>query len=143
MVTYPTLLFFEIDIDNPNDKAVAFTILPLVILFGLYGLYRKLTETRLIYIETLFTQHRNKKLLVDFLKLKGYDIFRDSKEVIIATNEESLSFNMLWTKTFTFIISERKIYFTIVKNYPKVSPPVLFTHLFLKADLKKFFNDKT
>jgi hypothetical protein len=138
MMAYPSLLLFKTDISNPNDKVLAFTILPLAILFGMYGLYRKLTETKLLRIETSFARHKNKEMLLAFLKQRGHEIFRQNKEVIIVTNEEDLSFNKLWTKTITFIISDKVILFNIVKNYPKLNPPVLFSHLFLKRDLKKF-----
>lgn len=36
IMTYPILLLFMTDLSNPNDKALAFTILPLAILFGIY-----------------------------------------------------------------------------------------------------------
>lgn len=76
--------------------------------------------------------------MLAFLKLRGYEDFRQNKEVIIVTNEEDLSFNKLWTKTITFIVSDQVVYFNIVKNYLKLNPPVLFSDLFLKRDLKKF-----
>ena len=138
LVAYPILLFFQLDINNPNERALAFTIFPLTILFGLYGLYRKLTETKLLRIETALARHKNKEMLLAFLKYRGYEIFRQNKDVIIAADEEELSVNKIWTKTITFIICDRAIYFNMVKNYLKLSPPVLLSHLFLKRDLKKF-----
>ena len=80
--------------------------------------------------------------MLEFLKQKGYEVFTESKDIIIVNVEESLSFNNLWTKTITFITDDRKIYFTMVKNYPKINPPVFFSHWSLKADLKKYFKDK-
>lgn len=139
---YPSLAYFHVDINSSNDRALAFVLFPLIILFGLFGLYRKLTEKKLIDIDTSLPRHKNKENLLEFLKLNGYEVFRESKEVVIVNVEESLSFNNLWTKTITFIIDDRKIYFTMVKNYPKINPPVFFSHWSLKADLKKYFKDK-
>lgn len=139
---YPTYAYFHISINSSNDRAVAFVLSPLIILFGLFGLYRKLTEKNLIGIDTPLPRHKNKELLLEFLKQNGYEIFRESKEVVIVNVKESLSFNNLWTKTITFIIDDRNIYFTMVKNYPKINPPVFFSHWSLRADLKKYFKDK-
>jgi hypothetical protein len=139
---YPTFAYFHVSINSSNDRAVAFMLFPLIILFGLFGLYRKLTEKKLIAIDTSLPRHKNKDFLLEFLKQNGYEVFRESKEIVIVNVEESLSFNNLWTKTITFIIDDRRIYFTMVKNYPKINPPVFFSHWSLKADLKKYFRDK-
>ena len=142
IVFYPTLAYFHVDINSSNDRAVAFVLFPLIILFGLFGLYRKLTENKLISIDTSLPRNKNKNFMLEFLKQKGYEVFTESKDIIIVNVEESLSFNNLWTKTITFITDDRKIYFTMVKNYPKINPPVFFSHWSLKADLKKYFKDK-
>jgi hypothetical protein len=139
---YPTLSYFHVNINASNDRAVAFGLFPIIILCGLYGLYRKLSEMKLIAIDTLLPRHKNKEYLLEFLKINGYEVVRENKEIVIANVEESLSFNNLWTKTITFIIADRRMYFTIVKNYPKINPPVFFSHWSLKADLKKYFRDK-
>ncbi|NNV57257.1 hypothetical protein [Limnovirga soli] len=142
MVFYPTFAYFHVNLNNSNDRALAFVLFPLIILFGLFGLFRKLIEKKLIVIETSSPRHTNKKHLLEFLKLNGYEVFGESKEVIIVSFEENLSYDNRWTKTITFIIDDGRIYFTMVKNYPKVNPPVFFSHWSLKADLKKYFRDK-
>jgi hypothetical protein len=137
-----SLIYFQGEIKNSNEKAIAYVVFPVVISLGLYSLFRKITESKLISIETHFGRHRNKELLLAFLEQNGYDIYRDSKEIVIVDVEESLSFNKIWKKTITFILADNKIYFNITKKYPILNPPVLFTHLFLKLDLKKYFGDK-
>lgn len=141
-VGYLFLIYFQGEIKNSNEKAVAYVIFPIAILFALYGLFRKITENRLISFHTPFVEHRNKELLLVFLEENGYDFARGNKEVVIADFEESLSFNKFWKKTITFIVADNKIYFNIVKKYPILNPPVLFTHLFLKRNLKKYFGNK-
>ena len=135
-----SLSFFDIDFNDPKDRASFFTILfAIVFLFALYGLYRTLFENRLACIETFFEQSKNHEILCNFLKEFHHEIFMNSKEVIIVNDEDELSFNGLWSKTITFIIAERKIYFNIVKINPRMNPPVLFAHLILRHDLKKYF----
>lgn len=140
---YPTLAYFYININSTNDRIVAFVLFPFIILFGLYGFYRKITEKKLISIDTSLPRHRNKQYLLEFLKFNGYEVSSESKDVMIVNFQESLSFNNLWTKTITFIIDDRKIYFTVVKNYLKINPPVFFSHWSLKAELNKYFKDKS
>ena len=130
------------NVNSSNNRAIGFVIFPLIILFGLYGLYRKLSEKKLIGINTSLPRHKNKENLLEFLKLNGYEVSRESKEIVIVNVEDILSFNKLWTKTITFIVDDRRIYFTIVKNHTKLNPPVFFSHWSLKADLKKYFKDK-
>jgi hypothetical protein len=138
---YSSFMFLQIDFQDPKDRVSFLTILlPVIFLFALYGLYRTLIGNRLTSIETSFGQRKNHELLCSFLKGFQYDIFQNSKEIIIVNDESELSFNGLWTKEITFIISERKIYFNIVKSYPIITPPVLFSHLILKHDLKKYFS---
>jgi len=135
-----SMSFFDIDFNDPKDRASFFTILfPIVFLVALYGLYRIIFENRLTCIETSFEQNKNYEILCNFLKEFQYDIFRNTEEIIIVNDENELSLSGLWSKTITFIISERKIYFNIVKAYPRMNPPVLFAHLILKHDLRKFF----
>jgi len=135
------LTFLQINLGDPKDRASFLTILsPVVFLFALYCLYRTLIGNRLTSIETSFGQRKNHELLCSFLKDFQYDIFQSSKEIIIVNDESELSFNGLWSKDITFIISERKILFNIVKIYPIINPPVLFSHLILRHDLKKYFS---
>lgn len=142
IVFYPTLAYFHVNINNSNDRTLAFVLFPLIILFGVYGLYRKLTENNLIGIDTSCPMRKTKEYLLEFLKQNGYEVFRENKQVVIVSVEESLSFNNLWKKTITFIIDDDRICFTMKKNYPKVNPPVFFSHWSLKSDLKKYFHDK-
>jgi len=141
LMIYSSLMFLQINFNDPKDLASFLTILlPIVFLFALYGLYRTLIENRLTCIETSFGQSKNHELLCSFLKEFHYDTFRTSEDVIIVNEEDELSYNGLWSKTITFIISERKIYFNIVKINPRMNPPILFSHLILKHDLKKYFS---
>ena len=142
LILYPTIVYFHISISNSNDRAVAFVVFPFIILVGVYGLYRKLTENNLIVIETSWLKQKNKEYLLEFATKSGYEVIEEGTDILILNVEESLSYDKVWTKTITFIINDGRIYFNIVKRYPKSNPPVFFTHLILKADLTKYFNNK-
>ncbi len=140
-LVYSFFMFLQIDFQDPKDRGSFLTILlPVIFLFALYGLYRTLIGNRLTSIETSFGQRKNHELLCSFLKDFQYEIFQNSKEMIIVNDESELSIKGLWSKQITFIISERKIFFNIVKIYPIINPPVLFSHLILRHDLKNYFS---
>ena len=142
LMIYSSLLFLQINFNDPKDRASFLTIiLPVIFLFALYCLYRTLIGNRLTSIETSFGQSKNHELLCSFLKDFNYDdISQNSKEIIIVNDESEFSYDGLWLKKITFIISERRIFFNIVKIYPIINPPVLFSHLTLKHDLNKYFS---
>src|SRR6185437_5956008 len=94
LMIYSSLMFLQINFNDPKDLASFLTILlPIVFLFALYGLYRTLIENRLTCIETSFGQSKNHELLCSFLKEFHYDTFRTSEDVIIVNEEDELSYN--------------------------------------------------
>ena len=134
LMIFSSLMFLQINFNDPKDRASFLTILlPIVFLFELYCLYRTLIGNRLTCIETSFGQNKNHELICGFLKESHYETFRTSEDIIIVNEEDELSYNGLWSKTITFIISDRKIYFNMVKINPIMNPPILFSHLILKA----------
>lgn len=140
LIVCSLLIFLQINFNDPKDRISFLAILlPVVFLFAFYGLYRIFFGKRLTIFETSFGQSKNHELLYSFLKDFQYKNFQDSEDIIIANEENEFSFNLGSSKTIVFIISERKIYFNIVNKYPIISPPVLFAHLILKHDLKKYF----
>jgi hypothetical protein len=69
LMFYSSLMFLQINFEDPKDRASFLTILsPLVFLFSLYGLFRTIIENRLTCIETSFGQSKNHDLLCRFLK---------------------------------------------------------------------------
>ncbi len=139
-MTFTALIFFQFNFNDPRDRnSFAIILLPIIFLFWLYCLYRTIIENRLTCLKTSLNQDQNHELLSNFLKERNYEIFTNSKEIIIVKEESELSLNGYWSKTITFIIGERKVYFNIVKNCPIINPPVLLTHLILRHDLKKYF----
>ena len=69
LMTYSSLLFLQINFDDPKDRISFLTILlPVVFLFALYGLYRTLIGNRLTNIATSYGQSKNHELICGFLK---------------------------------------------------------------------------
>ena len=139
-MTFTALIFFQFNLHDSRDRnSFAFILLPILFLFWFYCLYRTIIENRLTCFRTSLNQDQNHEMLCNFLKEMNYEIFKSSKEIIIVKEESELSFNGNWSKTITFIITERNVYFNIAKNYPFINPPVLINHLILKHDLKHYF----
>ena len=86
--------------------------------------------------------HDAHETLMAFLKKGGYDTFLNKRNLVIVTEEGTMSFNNTWIKVFTFIIENDRIYFNVVKRYPRGNPPVFVAHLILAYDLKKLFSKK-
>ena len=141
LFTTPFLFISEMDINNSNDKIIVFITVILLIPFSIYGIFRKLNENKLLKVETSFDKKKNNDLVIAFLLKNESKIYKKSKEVIISKQEEELSYNWLWSKTITFIITDGAIYFNMVKNYPKLNPPVMFSHLLMLSDLRKFVSN--
>lgn len=138
LIIYPTILITSLDIRTNNDKFIAFAILPLPILFGLYVIYRKATEKQLFQIKTPFNRQKNKQILLDFADKQQYEIYKKSNEYLIF-NESFDDFNSSYKKSMVFIIKDNMVYYTILKDQFKLNLPTLTSHLFLKNDLKKLF----
>jgi len=143
MAIYGFVIQFKIQLEPGGivDKFLLFIVSPILVLYGLHGAYRKVIELKLVSITTNYNFAENKRILLNFLHQYGYDILQESKDLIIACDENEFSFNRLWIKKISFIICEGKIYFNIVKQYPRRNPPVLIADLILKRDLKRYIKN--
>ncbi len=116
------------------DKIFA-TILFIVASISLFGVYRKLVESKLLMVEHDATNTKVKELLLEYFK----DV--DEKNIIKTSNcflvRKEFSY---FSKLYTFIISDNFLYFNIVNKYPKGNPPVIIDHIILRDDLKKLFS---
>ena len=140
LVIYPTLTIFEADFNNPNDKFISLTILPLCMLFGLYVIYRKATEKHLFTVTTPFDRQKNKQILLSYADKQQLEIYRKSNDCVIL-NESIGDFNPSYKKSMVFILKDNQVLFTILKDQYKLNLPTLTSHLFLRHDLKKLFNN--
>lgn len=136
-------MILSLSVEGEFTGFLIYVLAPLLIIFGIYGIYRVWKNRELLKIETSFSEMENKALLIDFLQQRKYHIISQTNNSIFVIEEESMSVNDLWTKHFTFIINDHAILFNVQKNYPRLNPPVFFTHILLKNDLKKFIAQKT
>lgn len=132
------LLESTIKYDGIFSAFLIFFFAPFLLFFAAYSIYRKINEQKLIQLQTGFTKKRNIEALNAFLEKFNYTISEESENIILVIDEYMLSYNGIWRKKYVFIISDFYIYFNIQKLYPVIAPPVLFSHLILKHDLKKF-----
>ncbi len=139
-IIYPALTIFEADFNNPNDKFISLTILPLCILFGLYVVYRKATEKLLSTLPTPYDRKKNKQILLTYADKQQLEVYRKSNDFLIL-NESLGDFNTSYKKSMVFILKDNQVLFTILKDQYKLNVPTLTSHLFLKHDLKKLFNN--
>ncbi len=142
LLTYPTILLIDIaDYSKPNDRTFSI-ILTIIIVFALYGLYRKIFERRLTILKTDQNKEKIKSLLTDYLEKKGFEV-KVSKNCIVGRQAESISFNNLYNKSITLIYADSYLGFIVTKEFPKVNPPVFMSHYFIRKDLEKLLNPTT
>ncbi|MCG9911296.1 MAG: hypothetical protein MH137_08335 [Flavobacteriales bacterium] len=140
-VVYPLLAIKEADFSNINDKFISLTIFPMLIVFGIYVIYRKATEKRLMKINTPFDRQKNRQILLDYAKQQQLEIFRSSKECLIF-NEPVYHFNSLHKKSIVIMVLDNVIYFTVLVDRFRFNLPTMIFHHVLKYDLKKLMSEQ-
>ena len=89
---------------------------------------------------TPFDRQKNKQILLNFADKKQLELYRQTNDCLILS--ESLGdFNPSYKKSMVFILKDNEVLFTILKDQYKLNVPTLTSHLFLKHDLKKLFNN--
>lgn len=106
-------------------------------LFGVYAIYRKATEKRLLEIVTQNDVEKNKELVKKYCEKLGYVQYRNSKNLMIFNATGFLSMRPTDKTSRIFIFKDKYIHFTVIKDNVVGNGPVLTTHLILKNDLKK------
>ena len=101
---------------------------------ALFGIYRKLVESKLLVVEHKLSKSKVKQLLLEYFKdINGKNIIETSNCIVL---HKQFSY---YSKLYTFIIIDNYLYFNIVNQYPKTNPPVIIDHILLRDDLKKLF----
>ena len=136
------MIVLKFSVDGELAIFLIYILSPLLLVFGIYGLYRIWSNTKFIKVTTGATKFINREIILDFLKYRKYQIVKQTDNSILVIEEESTSFDDLWTEHIWFVIVEDNILFNIQKHYPLINPPVFFSHLLLKQDLKAFIKKK-
>lgn len=122
--------------NEPIETFFKFVIIIAVLLLC-YCIYRKFIEFNLSSITTNLNKKDNTNLLLEYLKSKNHDELIKSKEIIVLSkNGYFLTQNI---ETF-FIVSDNKIFFTILKEGYRLDLPCLFSHIKLRKELNIYFN---
>lgn len=138
-VVCPLLIYiYELDYTNlsPNEKFISIIILPLAILFGIYNVFRKITELRLRKIVTEFNQDLNQKLILEFAKQDGFDIRRKSGYLIVL--DKTSLINPMFAKTAILLVRDKIIYFAMVQDSSKINIPTMISHFIFEWRMRKW-----
>ncbi len=128
------LISQEIKIATIPDRIFT-VILSILLVLCLYGIYRKTVEYKLSYVTHDLTRTSIKRIIYNHLT----DIDKSS---IIETEElyRVKKMKSYYYTEYVFIITKDKAYFNITNHFPKLNPPILFSHIFLKRDLQKLID---
>lgn len=133
----PVMLITHEKFTNPNDEFILHWILPTSTLIGVYGIFRGLTDKRLIEINTSHDRQTIKKIILEYAEKNQLEIYRKSNDLIILNSPSYIDINTSHKKTRIFFFNDGLLLFTVIRDNFKVDLPVFFTHFFIKHDLTK------
>lgn len=136
-ILYPVIMMATLQFTNANELFFLYLVFPVSILIGIYGIFRGLTEKRLIKIETSHGKETITEAILTLAKENQLEIFRKSANCIILNSSDPLSFSEDRKKARIFFIGDGMLLFTVMRFGYKANYPVFFTHLFIKRDLSK------
>jgi hypothetical protein len=133
-IVFEVLLFKEADLKSPNDSFVVYWIFPFLTVYILILLYKKLTEKRLLTIETNLEKAEARNQIISLIKSWQWTIHRNNGNYLQATTGIDLT---TWGKQVIIIYDNQKIYLNVMSNNPKVRMPVLFSDKSIKKNIEK------
>lgn len=133
----PFLVYFDPYRDY-SQTGTEYYLLFFMSLFFAYAIYRKATEKNLTKIVSKYGAERNRAIINECCNKSGCKRAINSQELIIYNKfPDALTLNSVYLSSRIFILDKNNIYMTIIKKGRKTNFPVLFSQLFLKADIKK------
>ena len=133
------LTYKELNLANPNDQFIAHGVLPLAGLFAIALLYKKITEKRLLIIETPLNKVQTRQLIRNAVKSWGWNVRSDNANYLQATT----GFEFSWGKQVTILFDSGKLYLNVMSDNPMVRMPVLFSDRSIRYDIKKLLEAST
>lgn len=140
-ILFPITMMAYEQFTNANELFFLYVVFPVSLLAGAYGIFRVLTEKRLIKIETGHGQKVITKAIRAYAKKYALDIDRHSDNCIILISHNPLDFRKEHKKARIFIIGDGLLLFTVMRFGYAGNFPVFFTHLFVKRDLQKLLQN--
>ncbi|HRO74978.1 MAG TPA: hypothetical protein PLP27_02385 [Crocinitomicaceae bacterium] len=136
-VILPFLMFFD---PYRTQGEIGYYLIFIMTFFGIYVIYRKATEKRLINIPNSNDQERNRQLINEYCQSEKFNKYRNATNIIIYTEDADFSINPKWKTSYIFLFKNNTVLFTVLKERFKLNLPTLTKHLFVKRDLKKILN---
>ena len=132
----PFLIFFNPH-RNQAERGIEYYVIFVFSLFCGYVIFRKATEKKLTEINSHFDAEENRKLINEYCKEKGFEKYRNSKNIIIYNSESSFNINPNYKVSRIFLLDNQSLYITVIKENYKLNIPVLFSQIFLRKDIEK------
>lgn len=132
----PFLVYFNPYRDY-SKTGIEFYLLFIFSIYALYVIYRKATEKNLRKIVSQFDAEKNRSLINEYCKEKGFEKYRDAKNIIIYNNLNYLAINPRFQTSRIFILEKNDIYLTMIKENQKLNIPVLFSQNNLMRDINQ------
>ncbi|UOK42188.1 MULTISPECIES: hypothetical protein [Flavobacterium] len=132
----PFLIYFDPHRDY-SKTGFEYYLIFILSLFCAYVVYRKATEKKLCEIISKYDAEENRKLINEYCEKMGYEKYRNSKNIIIYNTESSFNINPEYKISRIFLLDNKSVYLTMIKENYKLNIPVLFSQLILKKDIKK------
>lgn len=104
--------------------------------FSLYIIYRKAVEKRLISMSSRYGLKKNIALIRSYCENKGMTTIMSSENCAIFSEADFFYLDSEAAILRVFLFKNNEVYFTIVKDNPRVNLPVV-TRYFLRNDLKQ------
>lgn len=132
----PFLIYFDPYRDY-SKTGFEYYLIFILSIFCAYVVYRKATEKKLCEINSKYDAEENRKLINQYCEQMGYEKYRNSKNIIIYNTESSFNINPNYKISRIFLLNNKSVYITMIKENYKLNIPVLFSQLILKKDIEK------
>lgn len=132
---YPFLIYFDPHIDQ-TSKGIGHYLVFFMSIFCAFTIYRKATEKKLTVINSQFDITENRKIINKYCQEQGLVKFRNSKNMIIYNSDNSFNLSSNFHVSRIFLLNEKSIYVTMIKDNLKMNLPVLVSQFFLIKDIK-------
>ena len=133
------LTFKEADLSNPNDKAIAYGLLPIAGLFAIVLMVKKATEKKMLLIKTDVKKGHARELITKAFKTWGWKIHTNTENYLQATT----GFEFKWGKQVTVLFDHGTVFINVMSDNPMVRMPVLFSDRSIRHDIKKILEAST
>ncbi|AWI26864.1 hypothetical protein HYN49_13665 [Flavobacterium pallidum] len=107
--------------------------------FGIYSIYKKATEKNLTEIVGSADITYNKELLMKYCAKRGFDLYRDSKKLIIYNSNHTFGFGSDNNTSRIIFFDKDKLLVTVIKDGFRANPPILFSDTLFKREIKNLF----